>query len=240
MVKIHTGGDSPRTHVVRRTGETPVPTVIVRMREEALHFYATYLSPFSGIFYFMKEGFSMRVTTIKLTAISMLCAVAVGLVVLIRVSIFPMVSFLEYDPGDIPILFGTLTFGPVAGLLMTLVVSVIQGVTVSASSGPIGIVMHILATGSMVVAIALVQRVLHGKKGSMYIAGIAGIVAMTAVMTLFNLFFTPIFMKVPRSVVINLLGYIIAFNVIKAGINTLVTLVLCNPLKKAIVRFAWK
>ena len=61
---------------------------------------------------------------------------------------FPAAAFLEYDPADIPILIGTFAYGPIAGFILTIVVSLIQGSTVSAGSGVIGIVMHIVATGS--------------------------------------------------------------------------------------------
>lgn len=86
-------------------------------------------------------------TTRKLTTIAMLAAVSIVLVALIRIP-FPPAPFLEYDPADIPIFICTFLYGPVAGLGLTLVVSVIQGTTVSAGSGIIGIVMHFLATGA--------------------------------------------------------------------------------------------
>ena len=41
-----------------------------------------------------------------------------------------------------------------------------------------------------------------------------------------NLVITPLFMGVPRSVVVDLMPFIAAFNGIKAGINAIVTFVL--------------
>ena len=52
---------------------------------------------------------------------AMLVAVSIVLVALIHLPILPMVPFLEYDPADIPILVGTFAFGPVAGLILTIV-----------------------------------------------------------------------------------------------------------------------
>ena len=63
---------------------------------------------------------------------AMLIAVSIVLVALIHFPIFPAVAFLEYDPADIPILIGTFAFGPVAGVLLTIVTAIIQGTTVSA------------------------------------------------------------------------------------------------------------
>ncbi len=87
-----------------------------------------------------------REKTVRLAKMGMLVAISVVLVYFIHFPIFPAVAFLEYDPADIPILIGTFAFGPVAGVLLTIVTSVVQGVTVSAASGAYGIIMHIIAT----------------------------------------------------------------------------------------------
>ena len=65
--------------------------------------------------------------TVKLVKMGAMVAVSVILVYLIHFPIFPAVAFLEYDPADIPILIGTFAFGPLAGLVLTLVTSVVQG-----------------------------------------------------------------------------------------------------------------
>ena len=78
----------------------------------------------------------------KLVTMAMLAALSIVLVYVIHFPIFPAASFLEYDPADIPILIGTFAYGPLAGVLLTVVVSVIQGMTVSSGSGLMGIAMH--------------------------------------------------------------------------------------------------
>ena len=88
-----------------------------------------------------------KVSTRQLVSMAMLGAISIVLVSVVHFPLIPAAPFLEYDPADIPILIGTFAYGPLAGLLMTIVVSVIQGVTVSAQSGPIGVIMHIFATG---------------------------------------------------------------------------------------------
>lgn len=86
----------------------------------------------------------------KLVTMAMLAALSIVLVYVIHFPIFPAASFLEYDPADIPILIGTFAYGPLAGVLLTVVVSVIQGMTVSSGSGLMGIAMHIFATSILV------------------------------------------------------------------------------------------
>ena len=92
-----------------------------------------------------------------LTASAMLCALAVVLVYLIHFPLLPAAPFLEYDPADVPIFFASILFGPWWALAMTAVTAVVQGLTVSAQSGVIGIVMHFVATGSFAVVSGLIS-----------------------------------------------------------------------------------
>ena len=139
----------------------------------------------------------------------------------------PAAPFLEYDPADVPILIGTFAFGPVAGFLLTVVVSIIQGMTVSAASGgPIGIIMHIFATGSCVLIAGNIYRRNKTRKTAA-IALIVGALVMTGAMVLMNLVLTPIFLGTSMEEVIPmLLPAIIPFNLIKAGLNCAITFVL--------------
>lgn len=161
----------------------------------------------------------------KLTTLGLLAGLSVLLVGLIHMPIFPGAAFLEYDPGNIPILIATFAYGPVAGLGVTLVTALIQGLTVSAQSGIYGIIMHIIATGTYV----LVSGLIYNRKKTRANAAIAlvvGAIAMTAVMAVANLVITPMFMNVPVDVVRGMLiPFIIPFNLIKAGVNGLVTFV---------------
>ena len=52
---------------------------------------------------------------------------------------------------------------------------------------------------------------------------LCGTAAMTLIMIAANLVITPLFMGVPRSAVWDLMPFIAAFNVVKAGVNSLVT-----------------
>ena len=163
----------------------------------------------------------------KLTALGMLGAISLILVATVHFPIIPAAPFLEYDPADVPILIGTFAFGPVAGFLLTVVVSIIQGMTVSAASGgPIGIIMHIFATGSCVLIAGNIYRRNKTRKAAA-IALIVGALVMTGAMVLMNLVLTPIFLGTSMEEVIPmLLPAIIPFNLIKAGLNCAITFVL--------------
>ncbi|EGN43571.1 hypothetical protein HMPREF0990_02218 [Lachnospiraceae bacterium 1_1_57FAA] len=163
--------------------------------------------------------------TVKMVKMGVMVAISVAMVYLVHFPIFPAVPFLEYDPADISILIGTFAFGPEAGLVLTVVTAVVQGLTVSAGSGLYGILMHMIATGVLV----LVSGMIYNRKKTKATAvfGLtAGMAAMAVVMVGANLLITPMFMGVSKDVVWKLMPFIIGFNVIKAGINGAVTFLL--------------
>lgn len=163
--------------------------------------------------------------TAKLAKMAMLVAISIVLVMIIHFPIFPMVSFLEYDPADIPILIGTFAFGPGAGVLLTVVTSLLQGTTVSSGSGAYGIIMHIIATTVLTLVAGTIYR-RHKTKKTAVIGLLLGTLAMVVVMFFANLVITPLFMGVSRDVVLQLMPFILAFNAAKAGINSVVTFIL--------------
>ena len=172
----------------------------------------------------------------KLTVTAMLVAVSVVLVWLVHFPLFPTAAFLEYDPADIPILIGTFAYGPVAGILLTIAASAIQALTVSAQSGLYGFLMHVISTSLLSVTAGIIYRSNHSRKGAA-VALICGTVAMGFGMMLANHFITPVFMGVPKAVVDDmLLTVFLPFNLIKAGLNSLITFLVYKPISKHLIK----
>ncbi len=170
----------------------------------------------------------------KLVIMAMLVALSVVLIAFIHVPIIPVVSFLEYDPADIPILIGAMAYGPVAGLALTVIASVIQGIFIS-TTGPWGILMHIIATGTLVLVSSVIYKVRHTKSGAA-IGLLCGTVAMGLVMMPANHFITPVWMGAPREVVDSLLlAGILPFNLLKAGINSVITFLVYKVVSRYII-----
>lgn len=157
----------------------------------------------------------------RLAKMGMLAAISIVLMALIRIP-FPLLPFLEYDPADISILIGTFAYGPLAGLFITVVVSVIQG-TMFATTGAYGVIMHIIATGSFVLVAGNIYRGERKTKKIAILALIAGTLTMTAVMLPANYFITAAFFGMPSSAVVPMLPSIALFNLLKAGVNSLIT-----------------
>lgn len=181
-----------------------------------------------------------RTRTRRIAALGVFTALSVMLVALIHFPIFPAVSFLEYDPADIPILIVGFAFGPVAGLVVTLVAALIQGFTVSAASGVYGVIMHVLATGVYVLVSSLVYR-RHHTRGGAAAALALGTAAMVAMMFFANLLVTTYFMMgaVNGDTIRALMGFmpfILLFNLIKAGVNGAVTFLIYKSISRLINR----
>ena len=170
----------------------------------------------------MKKRFSTK----ELTMLAMIAAIAYVLVTTIRI---PVVLFLKYEPKDVIITIGGFLMGPGAVLITSGVVSLIEMFSIS-DTGIIGCIMNFLSTCSFACVAALIYKRNHTIRGA--ITGLAvGTVFMTIVMLLWNYLITPLYMGVPRDQVAGMLiPAFLPFNLIKAGLNSSITLLLYKPL----------
>lgn len=176
----------------------------------------------------------MKIKTKQLTQMAVLAAMSILLVYLVRFPIFPAAPFLEYDPADIPIFIGTFMFGPLGGLILTAVVCVLQGLTVSSSSGVIGILMHFFATGAFALVAGNIYKRMRTRKGALIALGV-GVITMTITMIIWNLVFTPLFMGIPFEAVLPMIiPIILPFNLLKAGINAGITFFVYKSVEKVL------
>ena len=158
-----------------------------------------------------------------LAAMAMLTALAAAADIFLRLP--NIAGFLTYEPKDVILTIGAFIFGPVAGLIMSLVVCLVEMVTVS-STGFIGLLMNFLASATFVGVSSLIYY--RKKTMSTAVIGlVAGSLSMIAVMLLWNYIMTPIFMGVPREAVLDMfLPVLIPFNGIKALLNSALVLLL--------------
>lgn len=138
--------------------------------------------------------------TKKITTTAMLCAVAY---VVVAVGRIPVVLFLKYDPKDIIITLGGLIWGPMTPFIVSVIVSLIEMVTIS-ENGVLGCIMNIISTCSF----ACTASVIYKKKRTLSGAGtglVTGSLMMVLVMLLWNYLIAPIYMGYPREAVAELL-----------------------------------
>lgn len=172
----------------------------------------------------------MNTNTKKLTGIAMLSALSICSLYVIRFPIFSALAFLEYDIADVFIFLGTFMYGPLSGLIMTLVVSLYQAFLMG-GNGLTGAIMHFLATGVFCVVAGLIYSKNRHIKGAI-ISLIVGFFVWVGVMICADLVIIPLFMGVPVEVVISMLPLILAFNAIKAGANSILTFLLYKRIRK--------
>lgn len=166
----------------------------------------------------------------KMVSLAMLAAIAYLIVSLVRI---PVVLFLKYEPKDVIITIGGFLFGPMASFIVSAVVSLLEMVTIS-ETGFIGCIMNLLSTCTFACTAALVYKKWHTLKGA--IAGLAlGSVLMVGAMLLWNWLVTPWYMGADRATVEGLLlPAFLPFNLLKAGLNSALTLSLYKPLVTAL------
>jgi riboflavin transporter FmnP len=161
-------------------------------------------------------------SVLHLAQMGMLAAVSIVLVAFVRIPLIPAVPFLEYDMADAPIMIAAMLFGTLPSLLILFVVSVIQAFLFG-GNGWVGLVMHFVASGALVILVGQ----FYSRKQRMVdaiIGMVLGTIAMTAIMIPMNYIFTVNFFGTPKAVVDEMmLPGIIPFNLIKAGLNSLIT-----------------
>ena len=166
----------------------------------------------------------------QMVMLALLAAIAYMMVSLIRI---PVVLFLKYEPKDVIITIGGFLFGPMASFTVSLLVSLLEMVTIS-ETGPIGALMNLLSTCTFACTAAMIYKKKHTLSGAI-LALIGGTVLMTIAMLLWNWLITPIYMGYPRDVVAGMLVPVfLPFNLLKAGLNSAFVLFLYKPLVTAL------
>lgn len=166
----------------------------------------------------------------RMVLLAMLAAISYMIVYFVRI---PVVLFLKYEPKDVVITIGGFLFGPMAAFLTSLVVSLLEMVTIS-ETGPIGCIMNLLSTCSFACTAALIYKKRHNLKGAV-IGLLLGSIVMVATMLLWNWLITPWYMNVPREEVqLLLIPMFLPFNLLKGGLNSALVLVLYKPLVSAL------
>ena len=175
-----------------------------------------------------------RMDTKKLATLAMLTALAY--VVMYLSKLMPSVNgFLDFDFKDVVLCIGGFVYGPIAALMMIVIVCVLEMVTVS-HTDIIGCIMNIVATASFVCTACAIYKRKHTMKGA--IAGLASaVVVLVVVMLAWNYFLTPIYQQIPREAVAAMLPTVfLPFNAVKGGLNMTATLLVYKPVVDALRR----
>ena len=146
---------------------------------------------------------------------------------------FPGVSFLTYDPKDILICIAGFILGPWYALGISVGVSFIEMITIS-NTGIYGFIMNIVSTCAFVIPACVVYKSKKSFVGALLSLAV-GFISSVAVMAIWNIIITPIYMSIDREILIkNFLLYIVLFNVMKTGLNVAAVLLFYKPIISAL------
>lgn len=171
--------------------------------------------------------------TKKIAVLGMFSAIAfvlsaVGNLVPIRVA-----GFLNYDPKDAIIVMAGFALGPLATVIISVVVSFLEMAFIS-TTGIIGCLMNILSS----VAFALIPAIFYKIKrsfSSALLGLLVGCIVTTGSMLLWNYFVTPFYMQVPQEAVAQmLLPVFLPFNFGKSVANSVIVMLIYKPMVKAL------
>ena len=173
-----------------------------------------------------------KINSKTIAMIGMLCAIA--FIAKVVSNVFPTVAgFLSFDLKDVIIVIGGFMLGAVPAAIIAVIVSVIEMLTIS-STGVIGLVMNVLASCAFACIASTVYHRDRSMKGAV-IGLVLGVLCMTALMLLWNWLITPLYMKVPREVVVKMLvPTFLPFNLLKGGINATLAMLLYKPVVTAL------
>ncbi len=167
-----------------------------------------------------------------LVGISMFAALAYIATFVFRIN----VMFLTFDVKDAVITIASFIYGPIAALVSSLLVALIEFITIS-GTGVYGFIMNFASSAAFSVTASLIykhKRDFSGAIISIYSAS----VIMLAVMMAMNVLVTPYYMTGGNveAVVALIPKLLLPFNVAKALMNSAVVMLLYKPVSQALKR----
>ena len=169
--------------------------------------------------------------TKKMVTVAMFCALAYICVFIFRFK----VSFLTFDVKDAVITMGAMFCGPVSAIIMSLIVALIEMITVS-DTELYGMLMNFLSSAAFSFTASVIYKRKRNLNGAI-IGLFAGVVAVVAIMMGANLLITPFYMHVTASEVAAMIPtLLLPFNFTKALLNMAIVLLLYKPISNALKR----
>ncbi len=164
----------------------------------------------------------------KLILAALFSALAFLTVYILRIPFVPAVGFLKYEAKDAVIALESLILGPSYSVMTSVVVSLIEMVTMS-ETGIIGAIMNVISTVTFILPVGLMYK--RNRTVKTAVTGLLlGSLLTTATMLLWNYLISPYYMGVSREVIASLLlpGFL-PYNLVKSLINACLTYLLYKP-----------
>ncbi len=169
-------------------------------------------------------------STKQLVTMALMCAIGV-ILSFVEFPLLPGVTWLKFDASNMPAMVSGFAFGPAAGVAVGIVTAIIHGLLMADFTGAL---MNVLTVTCFVLPAALVY-----KKKRTYPAAIGGLVLSVIAATIGaivgNLIVTPMWLGVPfEAVVAMIIPILIPFNLLKGGLNAVLTLIIYKAISNLI------
>lgn len=179
--------------------------------------------------------------TKKLVGVSMLAAVAF-ILMFFAFPIIPGVSFLKIDFSDIPVLLGMFLYGPVAGIAVALIRTILHYVQTGGDAGyPIGDMASLVASLAYCLPIYYIMKSKAENAKNIIVANVLGTISLTAILSVLNAYvLIPLYFAVLNFSVGPVQKYVfygvLPFNLIKGLVVSTVFIALYKKLKPWILK----
>ena len=167
----------------------------------------------------------------NLTLMAMFVALAYAAVAFVRI---PVMLWLSYEPKDVFLTIGAFLIGPIAGVIMTVVVALIEMITIS-NTGIIGFVMNVFSSCLFVCTASIIYHRKRTLSGAL-IGLVSGALLATGGMILWNYLITPLYMEntTREQVARMLVPLFLPYNLLKSGLNATLTMLLYKSTASAL------
>ena len=171
-----------------------------------------------------------RWETKQLVTLALMCAIS-ALISFIEFPLLPGAAWLKYDASAMPAMVSGFAYGPVAGVIVGVIGSLIHGVLMG---DYVGELMNAFIIVCYVVPAALIYKKMHTWKGAI-LGLVVGCVTSTIGALGANLIVTPLYFGMPFEAVVGMILPILApFNLIKAVLNSVLTLIVYKSISNLI------
>lgn len=167
--------------------------------------------------------------------IAILAAMGGVLMVILKFP-YPAAPYMKVDFGDVPTLIAGFALGPVAGVITVILKVLVNLLLNGTDTAYVGELSNIIVGSTFV----FVSAIMYSKKRnfkSAIIGLIVGVLAMTVLATLSNYFFIFPIYGVPVESFQWLAALVVPFNLLKGGLNALVTVLLYKHISNIFKKF---
>lgn len=177
-----------------------------------------------------------KFNTEKMTGIAIFAALAFVVSLVVR---FP-VQFLTFDAKDAVITIASFVYGPMAGVIISFLVALIEMITIS-STGWYGFLMNFASSAAFSLTASLIYNKKRNLNGAI-IALYSAIGATVGVMLLLNLWITPLYLQYTGAPITSadmvkmLPTLLLPFNFAKALMNSAIVMLIYKPTVTALKR----